>query len=256
MRVSLAVCVCMFAMSCQLVHGVPSVFLGMESIPNRDPAKGWRSRWWIDATPLSLSGLAKATRWHIQRSTVHVLVWETCKSSAHSMTHFKSMKWGFNSKNISTNVTTRDKASVQLYIHGKKGPLNKYTNHKSITAERAPPAVTVQSLTRQTSFVFKRGHPKRFTELISAVFGHRWNSFFHTLCVPGDIGAFQMRLWGTEWSFFEERTLWPFYPTVLHCLIGSEVSCCQSQSWSIDLIKQIWLLKLELSEVEDLQKQY
>lgn len=102
------------------------------------------------------------------------------------------------------------------------------------------------------SSVFKRDCPKRFTELINAVFGHRWNSFSHTFRISAvyqrTSGLFKCGLWGTEESFFEERTLWPFYPIVFHCQIGSEVSCCQSQSWSIDLIKQIWLLKLELSE--------
>lgn len=89
-NLSVCGCLCLLAMSWRLVHGVPSVFPGMESVPNRDPAKGWCDGWWIDATPLGLSGLAKAGRWHIQWSTVHVLVWETCQRSAHSTKHFKS----------------------------------------------------------------------------------------------------------------------------------------------------------------------
>lgn len=88
-NLNVCVCLCLLAMSWRLVLGVPSVFPLMESVPNRDPAKGWRNRWWIDATPLGLSDLAKASRWHIQRSTVHVLVWETCQRSAHSTGRFK-----------------------------------------------------------------------------------------------------------------------------------------------------------------------
>lgn len=33
-------CLCLLAMSWRLVLGVPSVFPGMESVPNHDPAKG------------------------------------------------------------------------------------------------------------------------------------------------------------------------------------------------------------------------